>query len=66
VTRDGSVEFREDIYKNDDQLDRAALDDAAAGGFVAPLPQTVSQTVPQMTPKGPPPAVTQASSLDSR
>jgi murein L,D-transpeptidase YcbB/YkuD len=66
VTRDGSAEFREDIYKHDDQLDRAALDDAAAGGFVAPMPQTVSQTVPQMTPKGPAPAVTQDSTLDSR
>jgi L,D-transpeptidase YcbB len=58
VTRDGTVEFRDDVYKHDEQLDRAALDDAVAGGFVAP----VSQTVPQ----SPPPAVTQASSLDSR
>jgi L,D-transpeptidase YcbB len=64
VTRDGTVEFRDDIYKHDDQLDRAALDDAAAGGFVAPISQPVSQTVspraPQIGPQGPPPAVTQA------
>jgi murein L,D-transpeptidase YcbB/YkuD len=70
VTRDGTVEFREDIYKHDDQLDRAALDDAAAGGFVAPVSQTVPQTMPQppraMSPQGPPPAVTQASNPDSR
>ena len=70
VTRDGTVEFREDIYKHDDQLDRAALDDAAAGGFVAPvsqtLPQTASQRAAAMPPQGPPPAVTQASDPDSR
>jgi len=70
VTRDGTVEFREDIYKHDDQLDRAALDDAAAGGFVAPVsqtvPQTVSQSPPTMPRQGPPPAVTQASNPDSR
>jgi murein L,D-transpeptidase YcbB/YkuD len=58
VRRDGTVEFRDDVYKHDERLDRAALDDAAAGGFVAP----VSQTAPQ----GPPPAVAQASYLDSR
>jgi L,D-transpeptidase YcbB len=70
VTRDGTVEFREDIYKHDDQLDRAALDDAAAGGFVAPVsqtvPQNVSQATPSMPPQGPPPAVTPASNPDSR
>jgi L,D-transpeptidase YcbB len=70
VTRDGTVEFREDIYKHDDQLDRAALDDAAAGGFVAPAPQTVPQTasqpLPSMPRQGPPPAVTQASNPDGR
>ncbi len=68
VTRDGTVEFREDIYKYDDQLDRAALDDVAAGGFVAPvsqtLPQTASQPRPSMPRRGPPPAVTQASNPD--
>ncbi len=50
VTRDGTVEFRNDVYKHDEALDRNALADAAAGGFVAPLPQHV----------------TQASNLDSR
>jgi murein L,D-transpeptidase YcbB/YkuD len=38
VTRDGTVEFRDDVYKHDQALDRNALADAAAGGFVAPLP----------------------------
>jgi hypothetical protein len=38
VTRDGTVEFRDDVYKHDEQLDRAGLADAAAGGFVAPVP----------------------------
>ena len=70
VRRDGTVEFRDDVYKHDEQLDRAALDDAAAGGFVAPVsqtvPQTVSQPAPSTPPQGPPPAVTQASNLDSR
>ena len=51
VTSDGTVEFREDVYKHDEALDRAGLNDAVrAGGFVAPLSQ----------------AVTQASNLDSR
>jgi murein L,D-transpeptidase YcbB/YkuD len=40
VTRDGTVEFRDDVYKHDEALDRAGLADAAAGGFVAPLPAT--------------------------
>ncbi|HXW50172.1 MAG TPA: L,D-transpeptidase family protein [Xanthobacteraceae bacterium] len=53
VRRDGTVEFRDDVYKHDEQLDRAGLADAAAGGFVAPVPQTSPQ------------AVTQASYLDS-
>ena len=47
VTRDGTVEFRDDVYKHDAQLDPAMLDDAAAGGFVAP----VSQVPP--APQGP-------------
>ena len=34
VTRDGTVNFREDVYKHDDTLDRDALADVAAGGFV--------------------------------
>jgi len=51
VTRDGTVEFRDDVYKHDETLDRAGLDEAVrAGGFVAPLPKDV----------------TQASNLDSR
>jgi len=62
VTRDGTVEFRDDVYKHDEQLDRAALDDAAAGGFVAPAPQTGSQATSSTPPQG----VTQASNLDSR
>ena len=36
--------FREDVYKHDEALDRAALADAAAGRFVAPLPQHVQQS----------------------
>jgi hypothetical protein len=40
VTRDGTVEFRDDVYKHDEQLDRNGLAEAAAGGFVAPLPTT--------------------------
>jgi L,D-transpeptidase YcbB len=50
VARDGTVEFRDDAYKHDEQLDRNALAEAAAGGFVAPVPHDV----------------TQASNLDSR
>ena len=50
VTRNGTVNFRDDVYKHDESLDRDALADAAAGGFVAPVPQNV----------------TQASNLDSR
>jgi murein L,D-transpeptidase YcbB/YkuD len=38
VRRDGTVEFRDDVYKHDEALDRNALADAAAGGFVAPVP----------------------------
>jgi murein L,D-transpeptidase YcbB/YkuD len=34
VTRDGTVNFREDVYKHDDTLDRDALADVAAHGFV--------------------------------
>ena len=34
VTRDGTVNFREDVYKHDDTLDRDALADVAAAGFV--------------------------------
>jgi L,D-transpeptidase YcbB len=43
VTRDGTVNFREDVYKHDEALDRNALADAAAGGFVAPVPREVKQ-----------------------
>ena len=44
VTRDGAVQFREDVYKHDQSLDRDALDNAVrAGGFVAPLPHDVKQ-----------------------
>jgi murein L,D-transpeptidase YcbB/YkuD len=43
MTRDGTIEFRDDIYAHDEALDRTALADAAAGGFVAPLPRDVKQ-----------------------
>jgi murein L,D-transpeptidase YcbB/YkuD len=58
VTRDGTVQFRDDVYKHDERLDPANIADAAAGGFVAQVSQTP-----------PPPAsdtVAQASNLDSR
>jgi L,D-transpeptidase YcbB len=56
VSRDGTVEFRDDIYKHDEVLDRTGLTDEAAraGGFVAALPQ------------GAPQNPRQASNLDSR
>jgi L,D-transpeptidase YcbB len=40
VSRDGTVEFRDDVYKHDESLDRAGLDQAInSGGFVqAPPP----------------------------
>ena len=39
VTRDGTVEFRDDIYKHDETLDRDALSAAVSdGGFVQPAP----------------------------
>jgi murein L,D-transpeptidase YcbB/YkuD len=45
VRRDGTVEFRDDVYNHDEALDRSALDAAiSAGGFVAPLPKDVTQT----------------------
>ena len=44
VTRDGTIQFREDVYKHDKSLDRDALADAAAGGFVAPVPRDVKQS----------------------
>ena len=37
MTRDGTVNFREDVYKHDDTLDRDSLADVAAAGFVAPV-----------------------------
>jgi murein L,D-transpeptidase YcbB/YkuD len=43
VMRDGTIEFRDDVYKHDEALDRNALAEAAAGGFVAPVPQNVKQ-----------------------
>src|SRR3984885_4663950 len=42
VSRDGVVNFRDDVYKHDDSLDRDALADVAAGGFVAPVRATSS------------------------
>jgi murein L,D-transpeptidase YcbB/YkuD len=44
VEHDGTVEFRDDVYKHDQALDRTALDEAVrAGGFVAPLAANVKQ-----------------------
>jgi L,D-transpeptidase YcbB len=44
VTRDGTVQFREDVYKHDEGLDRDKLDETVrAGGFVAPMPRDVKQ-----------------------
>ena len=44
MRKDGTVEFRDDVYSHDEALDRAALDQAArAGGFVAPLSHDVKQ-----------------------
>jgi murein L,D-transpeptidase YcbB/YkuD len=41
VTRDGTVEFRDDIYKHDETLDRDALTAAVSdGGFVQPAVRT--------------------------
>jgi len=37
VRHDGTVEFRDDVYKHDEKLDRAGLANVAAGGFVAPV-----------------------------
>ena len=44
VTRDGTVMFRDDVYKHDDALDRGALAEAAAGGFVAPVRAEAKQS----------------------
>jgi L,D-transpeptidase YcbB len=39
VSRDGTIEFRDDVYKHDEALDRDALAQAVnAGGFVQPAP----------------------------
>ena len=41
VTRDGTVEFRDDVYKHDKSLDRDALSQAVNdGGFVQPAATT--------------------------
>jgi L,D-transpeptidase YcbB len=54
VTRDGTVQFRDDVYKHDDALDRTALNDTVtAGGFVQPSPKPAKP-------------VKQVSNLDSR
>ena len=46
VTRDGTVEFRDDVYKHDEALDRDALAQAVnAGGFVQPA--ATASTVPR-------------------
>jgi murein L,D-transpeptidase YcbB/YkuD len=66
MTRDGAVQFRNDIYGRDDRPagelseEQSALVSAAqAGGFV-------QQAAPSAQPARPRPAVTQASHLDSR
>ena len=62
VTRDGTIQFRDDVYKHDQELDREKLDEAVrAGGFVAPLSRDVQQAAPP-----PPREVKQVSNLDSR
>jgi len=45
VTRDGTIEFRDDVYNHDEALDRAGLDQAInSGGFVqAPAAQALKQ-----------------------
>jgi len=61
VTRDGTIQFRDDVYKHDQQLDRDKLDETVrAGGFVAPLSREAQQAAP------PPREVKQVSNLDSR
>jgi L,D-transpeptidase YcbB len=46
VTRDGTVEFRDDVYKHDESLDRDALAQATgSGGFVQPAPTTAVKRV---------------------
>ncbi len=41
VTKDGVVQFRDDVYRHDEALDRDALAQATgAGGFVQPAPTT--------------------------
>ena len=62
VTRDGTIQFRDDVYKHDEELDRDKLDEAVrAGGFVAPLSRDAQQAAPP-----PPREVKQVSNLDSR
>ncbi len=61
VTRDGTIQFRDDVYKHDEELDREKLDETVrAGGFVAPLSRDAQQAAP------PPREVKQVSNLDSR
>ena len=43
MTHDGTINFRDDVYKHDEALDRDALADAAAGGFVVPVRRDVKQ-----------------------
>jgi hypothetical protein len=44
MTHDGTIQFRDDVYKHDESLDRNALADAAAGGFVVPARHDVKQS----------------------
>jgi murein L,D-transpeptidase YcbB/YkuD len=61
MTRDGTVEFRDDVYAHDEALDRTGLADesARAGGFVAPAPPAAAVAAA-------PHNVKQVSNLDSR
>jgi murein L,D-transpeptidase YcbB/YkuD len=50
VTRDGTVEFRDDVYKHDETLDRDALAQAAgAGGFVQAAPTAATAPVKRVS-----------------
>jgi len=46
VTRDGTVQFRDDVYKHDETLDHDALAQATgSGGFVQPAPTQAPKRV---------------------
>jgi len=46
VTRDGTAQFRDDVYKHDETLDHDALAQATgSGGFVQPAPTQAPKRV---------------------